>query len=105
MLPIFKSDFSIGKSILTLNLPKDNKKEGSDSIFDIAISNNFEKVVLVEDSLTGFLQALKNSEALNLDIIFGLRISVCSDMNSDPKETNKKDESKIIIFAKTYRLR
>ena len=100
MLPLFKSDFSIGKSILTLDLPEKSKVGGADSIFSIAISNKLKEVVLVEDSLTGFLQAYKNSEALDLNLIFGLRIVICSNLKSDPKDTEKKDESRIIIFAK-----
>lgn len=100
MLPLFKSDFSIGKSILTLELPEKSTDGGSDSIFEIATSHNIKDIVLVEDSLTGFLQAHKNSKALGFKLIFGLRLCVCSDLNSDPKETGRKDESKIIIFAK-----
>jgi len=100
MLPLFKSDFSIGKSILTLELPEKTQDGGSDSVFEIALSSDFKELILVEDSLTGFLQAHKNSQALNLHLIFGLRITTCSDLKSDPKETERKDESKIIIFAK-----
>jgi len=100
MLPLFKSDFSIGRSILTLEPPEKTKGGGADSILDIALSNDLNEIILVEDSLTGFLQAHKNSEALGLQLLFGLRISTCSDMKSNPKEAGRKDESKIIIFAK-----
>ena len=100
MLPLFKSDFSIGKSILNLELPEKTKEKGSDSIFSIALANDFNNVILVEDCLTGFLQAHKNSKSLGLSLIFGLRISTCEDLNADPKETERKDESKIIVFAK-----
>lgn len=100
MLPLFKSDFSIGKSILTLDLPEQSEEGGADSVFKIALSNKFNKIILVEDSLTGFLQAHKNSQSLGLQLVFGLRISICSDLNSNPKDTERKDESKIIIFAK-----
>ena len=100
MLPLFKSDFSIGKSILTLELPERTQEGSSDSIFSIALANDLDQLILVEDSLTGFLQAHKNSESLGLKLIFGLRISICSALKSDPKDTEKKDESKIIVFAK-----
>jgi DNA polymerase III alpha subunit len=101
MLPLFKSDFSIGKSILNLNLPSsDNDEYSSDSIFDMAVSNNLTDVVLVEDCLTGFLEALKNAESLNINLIFGLRISICQDCLVNPKDSSNSDDSKIIIFAK-----
>lgn len=100
MLPLFKSHYSIGKSILTLNDPSDHKEGGSDSIFSIAQENNLKELVLVEDSLTGFLQAKKNADKLNMKLIFGLRI----DMKEDASLTNKEDSSnsshKIILFAK-----
>jgi len=98
MLGLFKSDFSIGKSILNLNLPKETEGDSSDSIFEIALENNLKEIILVEDSLTGFLQALKNSNELGIKLVFGLRISVCNNLNTDKKEN--VDESKVVIFAR-----
>ena len=69
-LPIFKSHFSIGKSILTLNEPKESSDDSSDSVFDIAQQNNLDKVVLVEDSFMGFLQARKVCSLLSKQLIF-----------------------------------
>ena len=60
MLPLFKSHYSIGKSILTLNAPSEDDG-GAVSVFDIAKKHNLDKVVLVEDSLIGFLK-LKNKQ-------------------------------------------
>lgn len=95
MIALFKSHFSIGKSILTLNHP-DNVNEGSsDSVFSIIKGD---KVVLVEDSLIGFLQAQKVSKDLGLQLIFGLRLSA-----SHESETSKSELQcvhKIIVFAK-----
>ena len=85
MIPLFKSHFSIGKSILTLESPDKDKEGGSDSIFSIAKENSLKEVVLVEDSLTGFLQAKKNADNLNLKLIFGLRIDMREDASIDPK--------------------
>ena len=70
MIPLFKSHYSIGKSILTLDDPITHKEGGSDSVFSIAVENKLKEVVLVEDSLTGFLQAKKNADNLNLKLIF-----------------------------------
>jgi len=100
MLPLFKSHYSIGKSILTLDDPSTHKEGGSDSIFSIAVENNLKEVVLVEDSLTGFLQAKKNAEKLNLKLIFGLRINMRENASIDPKNETMSSAHKIIIFAK-----
>jgi DNA polymerase III alpha subunit len=94
MLALFKSHYSIGKSILTLNHPDKSKSGGPDSIFSIA--KNQQEIILVEDSLIGFLQAQKTAESLNKKLIFGLRIS-CSHEES---HTDSSCIHKIIIFAK-----
>ena len=90
MIPLFKSDFSIGKSILTLNSP-DPDPAKADSAFEIAEDLGLSAFVLVEDCLTGFLQAKKVSEELDLQLVFGLRISLADEEAS---------AHKVIIFAK-----
>lgn len=99
--PIFKSHFSVGKSILTLNAPKGpNSLDSSDSVFDIVSENNLDKVVLVEDSLMGFLQAKKICDELGKQLIFGVRLDCVEDVNNikDPKDI--KCNHKIILFPK-----
>jgi DNA polymerase III alpha subunit len=96
MLALFKSHYSIGKSILTLNHPDKQKDGGPQSVFSICDSSD--EIILVEDSLVGFLQAQKTAESLNKKIIFGLRVS-CS--HEDFSKESKDCVHKIIIFAKT----
>ena len=86
MLPLFKSHFSIGKSILTLDDPSKQKEGKSDSIFSIAKDNNLKELVLVEDSLTGFMQAKKISDSMGIKLIFGLRLDMCENATINPKE-------------------
>ena len=59
MIPLFKSHFSIGRSMLTLDR---SSSDGPDSIFQIIQDNKMNKLVLVEDSLMGFLHAQKVSK-------------------------------------------
>lgn len=96
MLPLFKSHYSIGKSILTLDDPNNIKEDGPESIFHIASKQK--SLILVEDSLIGFLQAQKTSEKLGIQLIFGLRIS-CS--HQALNDSSSECTHKIIIFAKT----
>ena len=96
MLPLFKSHYSIGKSILTLNPPGASKEEGSDSIFDILIENNLKELVLVEDAPTGFLQARKICFEEDVHLIFGLRLKLkCFEEDDSPTSNHK-----VIVFAK-----
>ena len=64
MIALFKSHYSIGKSILTLNHPDKDKEGGSTSVFNL--SKDLDKIVLVEDSLIGFLQAQKTAKDLGV---------------------------------------
>ena len=100
MLPLFKSHYSIGKSILTLDHPDKVVEGGPSSVFSIAQKNNLNQVVLVEDSLVGFLQAKSVADSLGLQLIFGLRIDVCDDMTIETKKNCPSCIHKIIIFAK-----
>jgi DNA polymerase III alpha subunit len=81
-----------------LDLPEANPDSlKSDSILQIAKDENLNKIVLVEDSMIGFLEAHKACKSLNIQLIFGLRINCCNDVSSEDKE---KSKHKIIIFAK-----
>lgn len=114
MLPLFKSHYSVGKSILTLapasigarngsagaqNDVRKELHEGPSSVFDIADKHNLDRVFLVEDSLIGFLEAHKQSQSLGIQLSFGLRLTMCDDMKIAPKRNSSACEHKIIVFA------
>lgn len=84
MIPLFKSQFSIGKSILTV-----------DDIIDIAKYNNLEKTVLVEDSFYGFRDARTKFKESGLSFVFGIRLLV----TQNSKDAEQKP-SKLVFFAK-----
>ena len=97
-IPLFKSHYSIGKSILTLEDPADfPDPDRSDSILQIASDNSLKEVVLVEDSMGGFLEAYKKFESLGIQLIFGLRLSLCDEYveGSTPESFHK-----VIIFMR-----
>ena len=82
MLPLFKSHYSIGKSILTI-----------EDIFEL--SKKEERIVVVEDSLASLrkFEARLEKEDIPRPFIFGLRIK-CSDDG---------ESSKVIGFAKNQK--
>jgi len=98
-LPIFKSQYSLGKSILTLAKQGESSEAGPDSIIDICVENNMEDMFLVDDNMSGFLEAYVNSTEANLKLIFGLRVLVGTDKEDKTEESLKKF-CKFIIFAK-----
>ena len=84
MTPLFKSQFSVGKSILT-----------AEKILDIAQINSLERVVIVEDSFYGFRVFNQLFQENEIPLVFGLRLSVVNDdMIQDERP------SKLIFFAK-----
>jgi len=97
ILPLFKTHYSIGKSILTLQDPSRVEKEGSDSVIDIALDAGLDQVILIEDSMHGFLEAKRRCEENKLQLIFGLRINMCQQYKV---EKNKIPSHKVVVFAK-----
>jgi hypothetical protein len=95
MTPIFKSTYSIGKSILTLDDSKES--EGPDSIITICNDHNIKTLVLVEDRMTGFIKAHNVCKENDIQLIFGLRITCCNDVSDESITSNHK----IIIFSKS----
>ena len=84
MIPLFKSQFSIGNSILT-----------AEKILDIAKLNSLEYVALVEDSFYGFRVFNNLFQEEGINFVFGLRIPV---VNNGVDENERS--SKLVLFAK-----
>lgn len=91
LIPIFKTHYSIGKSILTLE--SKTSEAGADSVIKIAEKEGIKKVVFVEDHMHGFLKCKKAFEADGLDFVFGLRVDICDSYS-------QKETYKLVIFAK-----
>lgn len=99
-LPIFKSHYSLGKSILTLDAPVDKKgKPVESSIFHILTTNKLDTLVLVEDCMTGFLEATQHCQTHKIKLVFGLRLSVTSSIENQDEASLKK-RAKYVIFAR-----
>mgnify|MGYP001204680614 CR=1 FL=1 len=96
-IPLFKSHYSLGKSILTLS--DEDDPSGPDSIIGICKNHNLSQMFLVEDSMSGFLEAYTNSEKNKIQLIYGIRLTICRDMEKK-NEQSLSEESKYIIFAK-----
>jgi len=100
MLPIFRSNYSL-TSVLTLDAPteKDNRLPNRpDSIFDICNDYGLEDVFIVDNTLTGLVEAYENAKKAKLNLRFGYRINVCQDMTNKTPES-EITESRFIIFA------
>tara|TARA_S200002703_G_scaffold57092_1_gene49860 strand:- start:1684 stop:2373 length:690 start_codon:yes stop_codon:yes gene_type:complete len=79
MIPLFKTHFSIGKSILRI-----------DDVDRICTDNNIEEVFLVEDTMCGFPEAFRTFKDR---LRFGIRFSIYNE------DLSEESESKMIAFA------
>ena len=82
MIPLFKTHFSIGKSILTI-----------EDIFEIQENSDLNKIVVVEDCFYGFRTLNKTALEKQIPLIFGLRLSVV-------QAALDELPSKLIFFAR-----
>ena len=85
IIPLFKSHYSLGRSILTLEA--DSSEGGPDSIPKIAKEEGLKEVFLVDDSMGGFLQAYTNLKEIGVKLNFGVRITVCQDLNTKNEDS------------------
>jgi len=99
ILPLFKSHYSIGRSILTLERQEDSLENGPDSVISICRENEISKLCLVEDNMSGFLEAYINAEEAGIQLIFGLRLSITDDCEDKSPDSLGKT-CKYIIFAR-----
>ena len=98
-IPLFKSHYSIGRSILTLEDQDEKKPNRPSSIIEIAKRNKMKTVFVVEDGMNGFLEAFKSCEDNKIKLIFGLRVSICENAKDKTKESLEK-ECKYVILAR-----
>lgn len=99
ILPLFKSHYSIGRSILNLEEADEIRDDYPVSIISICKEYGLEEMYLVDDCMSGFLQAYINSSNNKIKLNFGIRILLCNDITVKNEEA-RKQTSKIILFAK-----
>jgi DNA polymerase III alpha subunit len=100
VLPLFKSHYSLGRSILTLEEPFDkSKKAVENSIFYLLTQNKIDSLVLVEDNISGLLQASQNAKNSKLKLVFGIRINFTADCLKQDEDSLRK-RAKYIVFTK-----
>ena len=98
-IPFFKSHYSVGKSILTLKEPDDMMENGPDSILRICSENDISQVVIVDDNMSGFLEAYTSTRNLSIRLMYGVRLNVNDDYEDKSADSLNKT-CRYIIFPK-----
>jgi DNA polymerase III alpha subunit len=102
IVPLFKTHYSLGRSILTLENPDSCIERGPRSVISLASESNLEDVFLVEDNMSSFLQAYTNLSEAKLNLRYGIRLTFCPNLE-DKSEESRSKSCKYIIFAKNER--
>lgn len=95
---LFKSHYSIGRSILQIdkyNPEKPGDPESGDNITEIAANLGLKNVFFVEDGLYGYIPTYKLMKKQGQNMCFGWRVSIVENALED-----EQAESKIVIFTR-----
>lgn len=98
-LPLFTSNHSLGRSILSLSKKDTQLTNGPDSIIDLCLDHEVDNFHLVDNTMGGFLEAYTNTKDENLTFQFGLKINLTRS-RLEKSEASLKASSRYIIFAK-----
>lgn len=100
MIALLKSHFSIGRSILQLSPLRSGEKnqpDQPDNIVDLIDEYSWKKIVVVEDSLGGFVPIYEAAKKKDCALIYGFRVSVVE----DGLRKEKQPSSKVVIFVRS----
>lgn len=96
IIPLFTSDYSF-RSILTIDAADEIKDNAPVSIVSIAKKYFLNPVFVIENTMTGFLKTIKYFNDINTQFVFGLKLTVVSDITVKNDES-LNHESKIVIL-------
>lgn len=99
IIPIFRSTYSIGRSILTLDSEGSSKPNYPQSIIDLCKAGGIKDCFLIEDNYSSFPEAYSNCKKAGLNLRYGIRFTVCDDINKKDEES-LVNEHRVIILAK-----
>lgn len=97
IIPLFTTHYSIGQSILTLENETEIKSNSPVSVFAIAKQHKLTEINLVENTMSGFIEAYQNSKKHDLNLRFGLKLCVCEDITKKD-DASFLTESNVIIW-------
>jgi DNA polymerase III alpha subunit len=96
VIPIFKSRYSLARSILDISEDLETKLGHADNILDLIIKEGLDELVLVEDTMANFIIAYNACKKHKIKLRFGLRLNFCSDIENPKSEELHKN----ILFLK-----
>jgi DNA polymerase III alpha subunit len=100
MVPLFKTSYSLLRSILTLDpRQEDRDPEASDSIVDIAVEHSLNRVCIVDDSISSLLPSILAFQKEKIEVVYGYRVTFVNDV-TEKTDDSIKTGHKNIVFIK-----
>ncbi len=96
--PIFKSNASLGRSILPPEKPDAKDKEALVSIYDIVKKYKLKQVCILDDSTLCLPSIYKDLNEIT-QLVYGINFVVCQNVK-DRSDESRKTESKITVYMK-----
>lgn len=101
IIPVFSSHYStlFSRSILTLDKAEEIRDNTPVSICSIAKKHDLKQVFLADSSFSGFQEAYRNLTEVGVQLVFGVKLHICDDVN-DKSDKGAINDHKIILWAK-----
>lgn len=98
VIPVFVTHHSIGESILTIE--KEKEIEPLKPVSVLAIAKQYEQkgIFVVDSDISSYWKLYKNAKELELHLVYGVKLAVCTDLTDKTPESQKTESSVIIVF-------
>lgn len=99
IIPLFSSQGSICRSLLTCEDETEIKDNSPVSIFAIAAQYGLNKLVVTDNSFLEFPRLYKHCNKYNIQLIFGLNLNICNNAQ-DKTESSLLSNCKVSVLMK-----
>ncbi len=99
ILPVFSTNYSISKSILSLEDPAKTSPDGADSLLSIVQELELRQVVIVDQTMIGFKRAHEALSKMGVQLVFGVKFLAANNRFAEEK-LRETSRHKVIVFAK-----
>lgn len=99
ILPIFSTQGSVGKSILTSEDEIEISNDSPTSILAIAKKENLEEIVVIDNSFLDFVKLYKGTSKYKIKLLFGINFTICNDVK-DKTDKSLFTNSKVSVLMK-----
>ncbi len=99
ILPVFKTDASINRSLFIVDDTLEIKENAPISVFAACKESKIDKLVVLDNSFVNFPQLYKKCSKYDIKLIFGVNLTICND-SSLKNEESLSSNCKVSVVMK-----